>query len=170
MKCHNCFVPTISHWNSGWIRHTCFAHLKDLHKSCQKWRHIMFKLLPFRCLFCSQGFVRLAMEHGVPIVPVYVFGQSVLWSQLPLPRIMEPWQIEELVVLHFWKVLLRREQRSYHQVHTSYKSSKDLYFRCGTKWLVCFCPESCNIYCNIFIYVCGEAPNLLILLWCLICI
>ena len=36
-----------------------------------------------------KGFVRLAMEHGVPIVPVYVFGQSVLWSQLPLPRIME---------------------------------------------------------------------------------
>lgn len=30
--------------------------------------------------------MRIAMQQKVPIVPVYVFGQSVLWSQVPLPR------------------------------------------------------------------------------------
>ena len=28
----------------------------------------------------------------MPIVPVYVFGQSVLWSQVPLPRLMDAGQ------------------------------------------------------------------------------
>jgi len=36
-----------------------------------------------------KGFVQLALEHGLPIVPVYVFGQSVLWGQLPLPGFIE---------------------------------------------------------------------------------
>lgn len=36
-----------------------------------------------------KGVVQLALEHGTPIVPVYVFGQSTLWSQVPLPSWVE---------------------------------------------------------------------------------
>jgi len=36
-----------------------------------------------------RGFVHLAFQHGTPIVPVYVFGQSILWSQLRMPRWVE---------------------------------------------------------------------------------
>uniref|UniRef100_A0A7S4R5H2 Acyltransferase n=1 Tax=Alexandrium monilatum TaxID=311494 RepID=A0A7S4R5H2_9DINO len=36
-----------------------------------------------------KGVVQLALENGTPIVPVYVFGQTVLWGQLPLPRWVE---------------------------------------------------------------------------------
>eukprot|EP00931_Biecheleriopsis_adriatica_P068086 TRINITY_DN42118_c0_g1_i1.p1 TRINITY_DN42118_c0_g1~~TRINITY_DN42118_c0_g1_i1.p1 ORF type:complete len:332 (-),score=34.48 TRINITY_DN42118_c0_g1_i1:28-993(-) len=36
-----------------------------------------------------KGFVRTAASHGIPIVPVYVFGQSVLWSHLRLPEFVE---------------------------------------------------------------------------------
>lgn len=36
-----------------------------------------------------KGFVQLALEHGVSIVPVYCFGNSVLWSQFPLPAVVE---------------------------------------------------------------------------------
>ena len=39
------------------------------------------------------GVVRLAMENKVPLVPVYVFGQSVLWSQLPLPKVVASWRV-----------------------------------------------------------------------------
>eukprot|EP00929_Paragymnodinium_shiwhaense_P007239 TRINITY_DN111175_c0_g1_i1.p1 TRINITY_DN111175_c0_g1~~TRINITY_DN111175_c0_g1_i1.p1 ORF type:complete len:335 (+),score=38.69 TRINITY_DN111175_c0_g1_i1:83-1087(+) len=36
-----------------------------------------------------KGAVQLALENNVPIVPVYTFGQSVLWNQLLLPSFME---------------------------------------------------------------------------------
>lgn len=36
-----------------------------------------------------KGFVALAIEHGVPLVPVYVFGQSTLWTHLQPPAWVE---------------------------------------------------------------------------------
>lgn len=32
-----------------------------------------------------KGVIQLALEHGLPVVPVYVFGQTTLWNQIPLP-------------------------------------------------------------------------------------
>jgi len=36
-----------------------------------------------------KGFVALAAEHGVPLVPVYIFGQSTLWTHLQPPAWVE---------------------------------------------------------------------------------
>mmetsp|Transcript_13331 Transcript_13331/g.21866 ORF Transcript_13331/g.21866 Transcript_13331/m.21866 type:complete len:332 (+) Transcript_13331:80-1075(+) len=33
-----------------------------------------------------RGFIKLAMEHGVPLVPVFSFGETDLWDQLPNPE------------------------------------------------------------------------------------
>mmetsp|Transcript_74021 Transcript_74021/g.165656 ORF Transcript_74021/g.165656 Transcript_74021/m.165656 type:complete len:330 (-) Transcript_74021:49-1038(-) len=40
-------------------------------------------------LSSRKGIIQLALEHGVPIVPIYVFGQTMLWGQVPLPRWVE---------------------------------------------------------------------------------
>lgn len=36
-----------------------------------------------------KGFVRRAMAHGVPLVPVYVFGNSETFKRVPLPAVLE---------------------------------------------------------------------------------
>eukprot|EP00904_Undaria_pinnatifida_P004885 jgi/Undpi1/1526/HiC_scaffold_11.g04916.m1 len=36
-----------------------------------------------------KGFVRRAMAHGVPLVPVYVFGNSKTFKRAPLPAVLE---------------------------------------------------------------------------------
>eukprot|EP00434_Breviolum_minutum_P005483 symbB.v1.2.004834.t1/scaffold279.1/size242841/19 len=38
-----------------------------------------------------QGFVRLALQHGVPIVPVYVFGEAQLFKQSKLLFSLRSW-------------------------------------------------------------------------------
>lgn len=36
-----------------------------------------------------KGFVRLALKHGLPLVPVYVFGNTKLFKRLQLPPLVE---------------------------------------------------------------------------------
>ena len=36
-------------------------------------------------LNCRHGFVRIAMQHGAKLVPVFTFGENDLWSQVPNP-------------------------------------------------------------------------------------
>lgn len=36
-----------------------------------------------------RGFVRLALKHGLPLVPVYVFGNTKLFKRLQLPPLVE---------------------------------------------------------------------------------
>mmetsp|Transcript_21749 Transcript_21749/g.33015 ORF Transcript_21749/g.33015 Transcript_21749/m.33015 type:complete len:147 (-) Transcript_21749:1649-2089(-) len=36
-----------------------------------------------------QGFIKMAVEHGVPIVPIYCFGASKMFRRLQLPNIVE---------------------------------------------------------------------------------
>ncbi|CBN75192.1 mono-or diacylglycerol acyltransferase type 2 [Ectocarpus siliculosus] len=43
----------------------------------------------FALLRGHKGFVRRAMAHGVPLVPVYVFGNSQTFKRVPLPAALE---------------------------------------------------------------------------------
>eukprot|EP00752_Nemacystus_decipiens_P007620 g6810.t1 len=50
-----------------------------------------------------KGFVRAAMAHGVPLVPVYVFGNSKTFKRLPLPAILESWsRVLKASLVLFW--------------------------------------------------------------------
>jgi 1-acyl-sn-glycerol-3-phosphate acyltransferase len=43
----------------------------------------------YAILNSRKGFIRLAIKHGVPVVPIYCFGGSKLLNQLQLPSIFE---------------------------------------------------------------------------------
>ncbi|XP_033367659.1 2-acylglycerol O-acyltransferase 1-like, partial [Parus major] len=36
-------------------------------------------------LLCRRGFVRIALKHGTPLVPVFSFGENELFQQVPNP-------------------------------------------------------------------------------------
>ena len=43
----------------------------------------------YAILNSRKGFIRLAIKHGVPVVPIYCFGGSKLLCQMTLPSIFE---------------------------------------------------------------------------------
>jgi 1-acyl-sn-glycerol-3-phosphate acyltransferase len=43
----------------------------------------------YAILNSRKGFIRLAIKHGIPVIPVYCFGGSQILSQVSLPSIIE---------------------------------------------------------------------------------
>jgi Diacylglycerol acyltransferase len=40
-----------------------------------------------------RGFVKMAFQHNLPIVPVYCFGATKMFQRLSLPNILEKWSL-----------------------------------------------------------------------------
>merc|ERR1712019_59499 len=37
------------------------------------------------------GFVRLALQHGIPIIPIYAFGENQLYTMTPFAQKLNSW-------------------------------------------------------------------------------
>jgi 1-acyl-sn-glycerol-3-phosphate acyltransferase len=73
--------------------HTAHPHVKvhSISRKMKSYGSRVYLSPPTRyaLLRPRKGFIRLALKHGLPLVPVYIFGNTKLFKRLELPKWIE---------------------------------------------------------------------------------
>ena len=87
-----------------------------------------------------RGFVRLAMQHGSELVPVFIFGEKQCYRRLNVPTSVRDWLLRVLKIplIIFWGRWFTwrgpvTRPLSFHSIHTRHAEREALCLRCNRR-------------------------------------